>query len=278
MSVVIALRGPMGSAKSSFALTLPGKKFIFDLEYGAKRAVWRVPTDSYTVWQPPLNMEFLKASLEFHKGDRIRGRIELRKIIQARYLVFLQDPAYKVGVFDTAKELWTIFHSSFLEERQDEQLEKAIASAPKGAPSDVIEAHLEWKQTLGTFEYAQPNSWMANMITLARQPFFNKDLVLINHEKDIYTVRPDPTKRGELVSQPTGEKELDGWNKTLDLADWVLVTSNKFIPSVNGAKAYTQFKVRVEKSPVGADLVGLELVDPTYEMLINIVKAQGREC
>lgn len=274
MSTVIALRGPMGSAKSSFALTLPGKKFIFDLEYGAKRATWRVPADSYTIWQPPVTKEALAASLEFRKGDRVKGKVEIRRAINAKYLEILQDPEYPNIIWDTARELWVIQHQSLLQEKQDDQLAKALAGKPKSVPNEIIEEHLDWRTQLMPIEYAQPNGWMSNIINLAKQPVFNKNLVLINHERDKYALRPDG--KGGLTEQPTGEKELDGWNKTLDLADWVLITSSQFIPAVNGAKASTQFKIRVEKSPVGADLVGLELVNPTYDMLMNIVIAQGR--
>jgi hypothetical protein len=198
MSHVVALRGPMGSYKSSFANSNQGKKHWFDLEMGAHRA-WQFDASQSILWQlPKLDGDAVLASLMAGKRSKVVGRIAQYEAIATEFIRVIQDPQVTDIVFDTAKELWTICHQAFLEERQSEKA---------------------GKETLSPIEYATPNTRMANLIYLARNA--DKNLWLINHERPIYK---DMIVDGKMEKVASDEMELDGWSKTLDLADWIFVT------------------------------------------------------
>jgi len=102
MSDVVTLWGPLGTGKSTIALTLPGKKFIFDLEKGAKRATWRFNAEEYELWSLPLDT----SGLTFSRKDRVIGQCARWSLIVNQFILLLNDPNVGTIVFDTAKELW----------------------------------------------------------------------------------------------------------------------------------------------------------------------------
>lgn len=263
-----AIRGPVGSAKSTFANSFPGKKMWFDLERGAHRA-WGFDGGDSTIWQPEtkLDVQNLRQNLLFSRGDRIMGRRKSWEDITSKYFEVIVGNEYSVIIFDTAKEAWTINHQSSLEEKQDQQEEDAKR---QGKEVD------RWRQNLQPIEYATPNSRMDSLITIARAA--GKHLVLLNHERDIYGPRMTADGRvltnpdGSPQMEPTGEKELDGYRHTLDLADWVLATRQVLV----GGEVQ-RFEATILKSPVGADLVGKSLPNPSYEVLTKYVEAMGRK-
>ena len=115
---VYTIRGPVYSRKSSIALSLPGNKFVFDLEYGAKRASWRYPDEHIELWQPKPNLELLSYS----KRERVTGQLERWNELTRAYVDVLGRQDIDVIIFDTAKEGWTNCHKGWLQEKQDLQL------------------------------------------------------------------------------------------------------------------------------------------------------------
>ena len=257
---VYTIRGPVFSRKSSFALSIPGRKFIFDLEFGVKRASWRFPDESIEIWQPEPDLSLLSYS----KRDRIIGQIERWNILTEQYINVLSRQDIDVIIFDTAKEGWVMCHKGWLQEKQDLQLEAALA---KGQSEDSV----VWQQTLGQFDYATPNTRFGNLIDLAKQ--VGKSIVLINHEKDIY----GPTMiGGEMVMVPTGQTELDGFRHTLERSDWVIVTWSD-PPMGNKLPEGTEivFKARIDKSPIGSSIVGQEFDDLSHSHLETLGNLLG---
>ncbi len=246
MSYIYAIQGPPGSGKSSFGLSFPGKVFIFDLEYGAQRAVWRVDESKYTLFRLTPDLEKMKLV----KGDLIVGEAENWDIICDQYVKVLQDNEHSAIQFDTHFKLWQMDHRAELQRKQEAQM-------AKGTKEEDI------RETLQPVEYGTPNAQMQSMLEIAG--VYSKDIILVNHEKDIYITT---VVHGRSQSVPSGEKELEGWSKTASKADWQLKTS-----MVAGAPP--RFKIEILKSPVGAQLVGMTLENPDHEKLERLAKAKG---
>lgn len=261
---VITLFGPMNTGKSTFLLTCPDPIFAFDLELGMSRAEWRIKeiekelgkTIEYDKWTFELDAEQLLELVEFTRGGHIHGRIRQWNQMMTKFVEVVKSGKYKTIGFDTAKVLWDADNQSILELRQQDN------------PN---------KQTLDPMEYAAPNLRMNNVIDICRRMDIN--LVLINHERDVYT---EKLVSGQLRSAPSGEKELDGWRQTMDLSDWVLYTdcdvklqsgqtitlsstSSNIIP-----QGEFTFKTRIDKSPVGASLKGRTVNKLVYAGLIRM--------
>lgn len=264
MSYVYCIRGPVYSRKSTIALSIPGNKFVFDLEQGMHRAQQQYQDEELELWTPAIDLSVLT----HFKGDRVVGKKERWLEFTEKYIEVLKRDDIQVIIWDTAKELWTCCHQSILQEKQDKQLEDARAKAPN-LPLDQVEDKVEWRQSLLSIEYSMPNERMAAMINFARA--FNKDLVLINHERDIY----GPTMiKGQIEMMPTGRKELDGYKHTLDLADWVVITTRED-KIIAGSTLNTEiiFKARVDKCPLGAQVVGQTLTNLTLPAALTLANA-----
>jgi len=264
---VWAVYGPKGTGKSSFALTFPGKKYVFDLEFGAARA-WGFEDADKTVWKP--NTQKIKTMLTYKKGQLLQGMCERWQRFTEIYAEILTTSDHPVIVLDTHKEAWDWDAKAHLQELQEAQLEQARSKYAKDMPDEEIAQKINIRKSLIQIEYGIPNTRMNNLIDLAR--IHDKTLVLVNHERDDYvTVIRD----GQPQSVASGKKTLDGYSKTLDRADWVLKTSA--IDPVDG-KGVVLCAV-VEKSPVGLDLIGVSLRVPRmdYEALKLVVEAHGRK-
>ena len=247
MSNIYAIQGPPGSGKSTFGLTFPGKVFIFDLEYGAHRATWRVDESKYTLFRltPDINKMMMV------KGDLILGERESWDIITKKYVEILNDSEHTAIVFDTHFKLWRMDHRAELQRKQELQL-------TKGSSENDI------RETLQPIEYGTPNTQMEALLDVSR--IYNKDLILVNHEKDIYITT---IVKGVQQSVPSGQKEMEGWSKTADQADWQLLTS---MTEAVGDKSQV-FHMKILKSPQGAHLVGRSFEDASYVKLHTLAKA-----
>ena len=177
----------------------------------------------------------------------------------------LPNPEIQTVIWDTAKELYNIITEGHLQEKQEAQLEFSKRKFPEETDLDKLAAQTDnFRQQLQPMEYAIPYTRFETVVKLCTT--MQKNVVLINHEKDVY--RPMVID-GKVVSQPTGEKELDGYRKTLDLTDWAFISKYD--------KETRQFGIQIIKSPLGMEMVGMELTDPSYDKLVSLCKLIGRE-
>ena len=269
---VISLQGAMGTWKSSMALSWRMrelkeaglKKVVLDLELGVHRALrWFEPEFGYwdgdypqgkwvsdwiEIWQPPsLTPEVMKDTLMFTKGDIIVGKAELYDTITTKYVELLGRDDVGSIVLDTAKVFWESNHLGVLQDMQAGFVPSSNNTRPR--------------QSLQSIEYAKPNGRMNSFIGLAST--MQKDLIMVNHERPIYI---DAIVEGVLksVPSPDGRMELDGYNKTMNLADWAFVTS--LVPGSPDCIA------KVLKSPIDTMMVGMPANPARYEAVQELVR------
>ena len=258
---VVSIQGPMGTQKSSMALSWRMKelkeaglkKVVLDLELGVHRALqWWAPEygDCIEVWHPPqLTPEVMKDTLMFTRGNTVVGKAELYDTITTFYVELLSRSDIGSIVLDTAKVFWESNHLGVLQEVQ-------LAAIAAGKTP---------KQDLGTYEYRKPNGRMNSFIGLAGT--MQKDLIMVNHERPVYI---DAIVDGVLksVPSPDGRMELDGYNKTMNLADWAFVTS--WSPGSPDCTA------TILKSPVSITMNGMPATPARYEAVQELVEIVER--
>ena len=263
--MIYLIWGDVYTRKSTIALSVPGRKFVFDFEMGVHRAEVQYPGIENEKWniKPDLN------SLTHFKGDRVLGKKENWHELTAKYIEVIQRDDIDVIIFDTAKVLWATCHGSVLQEKQDAQVDAVLAKAPN-AVLGVVEANIDWRKQLTEIEYTLPNERMENLINLANN--FNKDLVLINHQRPMYGPQ---LMNGKIESAPiAGKFELDGWRHTSKLSDWIFNTSKENIAIENDpGNTSIKFSAMVEKCPLGATVVGQTMTNLTLPMVLNLAKA-----
>lgn len=265
MSYVYCIWGDIYTRKSTIALSIPGRKFVFDFEMGVHRAQVQYPDEVLEKWNVPPDLN----SLTHFRGDRVLGKHENWMLLTKKFIEVIQREDIDVVVFDTAKVLWSICHGSVLQEKQNAQLEDALAKTP-GADPAIIDAHIEWRKQLIQVEFTLPNERMENLIVLART--YEKDLVLINHQRAVYG--PQLVKGVvEMVPIP-GKFELDGFSHTEKLSDWVFITHKEGVPIENDpTNKNIKFTTLVDKCPLGAQVVGQTVTNLTLPMAINLARA-----
>lgn len=270
MSDLYAIRGPVYSRKSTIGLSIPGGKFIFDLERGVHRAKVEWPDDLMETWSPPVDVSILN----HYRGDRLSGKREAWEELTAKYVEVLQRPDIKVIIFDPAKILWTADHQAILQIKQEAQLEARMKkfNEPEVVAANWVESSDSgWRQTLLEIEYAIPNERMDKLIDLARG--FDKDLVFINHERP---VRGPTVVKGQVEMLPIpGKFELDGWRRTIQLADWVILTRiQESVPDPSRPNnKELSFYGLIEKCPIGSESVGKEIMNLTMPGATNLANA-----
>lgn len=253
--MVISIQGLRGTWKSSLALSVPGEKFVFDLEYGLHRARGVEALTPDRIMRMPIDL----AGLTRFKGELVVGQSERWNELMKQYgsLLIGAGVVAQTIVFDTWKEAWTLNCQAFLQDKQQTQLAEFRRKFPMNQEDDAALSRTiqGFRQSLMPVEYSLPGSRMDAIITLAKQ--FNKTLVLISHQRDKY-----------VGDKPTGELELDGYKKTEDLADWCFTTFTKLVDQRRMPH------VRIEKNPLDDKFQGLEIPNPTWERICKVVGVQ----
>lgn len=280
---VIAIYGPTGSFKSTFVLTMPGRKFVFDLENGMNRVTWRFPDNSkYEIWNSmPTDTTSLIQQFTLNRTNKINplqaGKREKYEAIVTQYVNVCARPDIDVVAIDTAKVLWDVTSEGYLQELQEaiEARNRYIAEYNQTHNKDKLDL-IEQKQQLGQIEYRTPGDRMRLFMLTAKS--YRKHLVLVNHERP---VRKPALVNGKIESVIVpGQYEIDGFNQTERLSDWVLESKI----DDNRVDRY----IVIRKSPIGPELLGMRLSQSMtdgsikfkgydYTTLDNIVRKIDRE-
>lgn len=250
MTITASIWGPEKSAKSSLALSWPQPIVHFDFDMGFERAMYRytngtAPTETETGWSITTSEGGITSyrcptpfNVSIHPNTPLKGYMELWNKFLKWYMDALTDAKVKTIVVDTATQCWQICHMAYLQEKQEAQL---------------LNKETKLRERLIPIEYAEPN---ARMRAIEQAPkAYSKHLVLTHYQTDTYASRMS----GDRIEEyKTGEKELDGFRATANLSDIVLRTK------VDG----TTPKALVTVCGLSLNMVGVELVNPTYDSLV----------
>lgn len=247
--MILAIRGPNKTCKTTLGLTFPKPLMHFDLDLGFDRAAPRFKEDIDTGlivskrYPAPLKVAISD------KGE-VTLRFSERKVVGVRELweEFTQDfiealvgPQFKTLMIDTGTVLWEITHRAFLQEKQEAQ-----------KPEDINKQGL--RERLLPVEYGEPNSRMRAVFHGCRT--YEKNLVLTHFERE--KIQEKLTDRG-VVEERTGIFELDGFKHTGDIVDIQVATYlNKNVPHC-----------KVELCGLAIAFQGAELEEPSYDKIVN---------
>ena len=274
--VAVSIRGPQETGKSSLAATWPGKKFWHDLEQGAIRAMNQIPNwrDDNDLWHPnhefpeELMKEIAIAQLTMSAMGRVQGYIPLWEEIVEKFVDICIAGDHQVILFDTWKLIWNTNSQAHLQFMQEH-------------PSKAEEERGDFHKRLGQRDFGTPNARMFSMMQTAKG--LKRDLILISHETDIYVAGTTPQGGISTEQVPSGEMKLDGWKYTKAECDWAFISSIerpcKQKHSVEDKKACKDFHffAEIEKAPVGAELVGIRIIDPSYEKFRSMILKMGKD-
>jgi len=275
--MIVALWGPEKSWKTSMALTFPKPIYHFDLDVGGfDRAAWRIDlTDIISKPYPtPIQMEKLlgqqKTGISVKFPKKIIGIKEVWQQIVLDFVAAVQRPELQTVVIDSATQLWTIDHRSYLQEAQERQVFKYTHDKdgkPINGRTEENFPENDYRERLQPIEYAEPNDRMRTLIYTARS--YQKNLVLTHYPRDIYASKV--TEKG-IEEYKTGDIEPDGFKDTQKLVDIVIwIEQDKKDNSIN-AKI-----TKCGLEGLGTVAVNLFLPTPSYQGIIDLQKSMRGE-
>jgi hypothetical protein len=233
-----------------------------DLDVGGfDRASWRMDTTGIVSKPYPIPIQMEKligaqkigASIRFPR--QVVGYKEVWQQIVKDYVEACQDPNIKSIFIDSATQLWTICHTSLLQEKQEVQLSKGIKADS-----------YEFRERLQPMEF--PNDRIRSLIYTARS--YGKNLIMSHYPKDLYGEKLD--ENGKKVEYKTGEIDLDGFKHTKALVDLVIYLSFEVRtnPVTKERKSVLIAKITTCGLPgLGTSAVGQE-IEPSYQGILNL--------
>lgn len=266
-NVIAAIWGKEGSGKTTMALTFPKPIVHFDIDVGGyDRAKWRLDMAGMksTSYSLPIQIEKMmggeKSGVTIRFPKRVMGYREVWQKIIIDFVKACEDPKVKTIVMDSATQLWSICHNGLLQQKQEIQ----IAKEPNIQDSAL-------RERLQPVEF--PNDRMRSLIYNARGA--GKNLVLTHYPKPIYKERFD--NKGELISYKSDEVEPDGFKDTTKLVDVVFWTYADEEKMDGGTKITPRAKITIKCGipGLGMQAVGLELSEPSYQGLDQLIEAMG---
>lgn len=297
--MIVSTWGEEGSGKSTVALTFPKPLFHMDLDLGGfERAIWRILKEAEKAGTPlrvrhcepkediskinwseydiiskpylaPVQMDKLMgvgaekaASVRFPRS--VRGIKELWQEIVVDFVELCNPNTVSTIITDSATQLWTICHTSLLQEKQEIYLSK-----PGKKESDDL-----FRERLQPMEF--PNDRMRSLIYTARAA--GKNLVMTHYPKDVYKER---VGTNGIESYKSGEVEPDGFKHTVTLVDivlwcWAEVDKLKKLydgtdnPNYNKPQPFAKIDLKCGLEGMGMSAVGLELPHPSYQGLMEL--------
>jgi len=253
MSLVITYYGAEKTGKTSFGFSAiqafkDGILLHFDFDLGRERAIWRFPDVEKRIVSIPF--------ADIPTWTMGSGAITKQwAMFEQNYEKALVDPQVSVVFIDTGTQMHKLNADEYLE--------------------NYVKRNKPARHQLQQMEYRIPNARTRAKIMAARAA---KKLLIISHyETDIYAeqfmTHPDGSMTKESVK--TGQKVHSGFGEIPYLTDQHLQLSLRNVNVVNGkecnpVKLKTMARVLTPNPPAA---FGLEIPEPTYERLIQIIEA-----
>jgi hypothetical protein len=253
-TLIISYHGPEKSGKTTFGFTAPKPMLHLDFDMGRERAIHRfrsVEKDIITVPLPE------PPGWVIGSGAATALWANFERI----YDQGLRDTGIKSIFIDTGTQMWKANTQEYLENH-----------VKRVNPNRI---------QLQQMEYRTPNDRMRSKILAART--CGKILMIAHYETDEREERWVPRPDGGVIKETvkTGRKEHAGFGEMRNLTDMHLRVFTKMTHEMNVAGVAQDRLVpyaRIETpgwAPLNA--VGLEIAEPTYDLLVLMVKTMRGE-
>ena len=236
--MIVAVWGQNKTGKSTFALTFPEDIVVFDFDLGVDRAIGRFNGKSITVHKIEVPIRL--------KGLKLAGSAEAWHSFEDKFSTACSSKKVKTIVIDTGTQWYELCRFGYLQELQENKA----------------------RESLQPIEYGEVYARLRRIIQNAR--LADKHLVLTHYARDEYGVRLNPST-GVKEDYRTGSLEMDGYKHTEGQADLVLYTFLRKV-TLNSSGEKLKPVGRVCMSGIGLDLVDQELIEPSYEGIMNLVE------
>lgn len=254
--MILSIEGEEKTGKTTTAYTAPLRIVGFQFDLGAERALLGGMFDKYF---KGLEIAFVPL-YSWKPGDGFKADItifELPVPVQV-------DSTQVRGV----REVWDYFLSIVGEAIRDPLVRSLVVDTMTLARRVKADAYLqalqEKEKTSGRtkllqIEYGAPNSAIRDLFNSSNS--VRKNLIAVHHLTNEYAQVHN--KQGEIESQATGRRILEGLDQTYRYVDVALRLENK--KGTVTAKLITcGYKL---------DLAGIDLTNPTWDGLVDLIQA-----
>lgn len=273
-----AIIGDEGTGKTSMALGFAKPMFHMDIDVGSfDRASWRLSPDmkiyrvkpseklagidvsKYDIvtksYPKAMQIEQMQgaqvtvsgSSISVRVNKRIEGMRELWQEMISDLAYFCMQPPTKSIILDAGTMFYRVAHQGLLQEKQEIQIAHGIQPDSNG-----------FRERLLPIEYAPAYERIRQVYHTCKA--FRKNLISTHYFADVYGQVPDG--KGGYEQGKTGERKLDGFVETEQLAD--LVVQLRLVDGKN--KDGSTYKYPVAKitkcalAGMGITAVGMESV------------------
>lgn len=264
--MIVALWAEEKCHKTTMGLSFPKPLYHLDLDVGGyERAAWRISTKDITSKSYPIPVQIEKLmglqSVGTGKATTVRfprrviGYKEVWQQIVVDFVAMCQDSKVSTVFVDSATQLWSICHTSLLQEKQEVQIAAGVQPDNK-----------DFRERLQPVEF--PNDRIRSLIYTARS--YGKNLVLSHYPRDVYAERLD--SEGRKQEYRTGELTLDGFKDTQKLVDIVihLTMERKTNPVSHQATQQVIATItRCGLPGLGTTAVGME-IETSYQGIVDL--------
>ena len=257
--MLLSIEGEEATAKTTLAYTAPLPIVGFSFDLGWERALYgsrhkeyfkdlNIKGISYTPGVKPdpkawddndITIFELPQPVQLSRTN-ITGCIELWEYFISLFAGAAQGNPASV-VIDTATVARRVKSDAYLQELQE----------GKGPP----------RKQLLRIEWGHPNGSINAIYTLMQN--LKKNLITVHHLGDDY--KPFTHTDGSVTEEPTGDKILEGWNKTYREVD----------VAVRNIKTDKKITAVFNKCGYNLDLEGQVIADPTWNDIVSIIESIG---
>lgn len=263
--MIIAIVGESKTGKSSFCFTGPKRIMYCELDMGGfDRAKVRFMPDVekglIVQKRYPLPQQFIREKLL----NEMKGKVTIKqaqKLVGIKELWYqlltdvvnaLEGDEFNTVVFDSFPQLRELCNKAYLQERQENQFN----SNGQLKPGENL------RMTLQREEYGEPNARLLALLYSFRET--KKHLFLPIYMEDRYVKKLVGT---ELVDVVEGRKYA-GWDGER-LHKEIDIVLHSYIENLNGSGPKPCARITV--SGLGLGLVGMPLVEPSYDKLVGLI-------
>lgn len=278
---VIGIWGDDKAGKTTVALTAP--RPILYMEYdigGFERARRNIGDIHISDWVKDGSIIHKRYVMPFQVAnfDPVKNIVRPSKIVTGvkelfyrwlgDYMKAVQDTKVASIVIDTGTLLWEVVTASFLQEKQELQLDN----------NGNVRPGEKLRTQLLQIEYKEPNIRMRGIVYQAKAN--GKHLIMTHHSRDEYGIIRQSD--GTMGEGRTGKKERNGWAQLGDGADLILHTYIKEEPVIDDTtnrQIIVNGKKQVKRVPYCSvdlaevqELVGMEFREPTLDSITEVIK------